>query len=55
MSFFTETHQRSIKKHMFWMAGVTFLSLFVGQTTEYIEYWPCPLFYILLNKYVPAG
>jgi hypothetical protein len=24
-------------------------------TTEYTERWPCPLFDILLNKYVPAG
>jgi hypothetical protein len=24
-------------------------------STEYIEYWPCPLFDILLNKYYPAG
>ncbi len=24
-------------------------------TTEYTERWPCPLFDILLNKYVPAN
>jgi hypothetical protein len=24
-------------------------------TTEYTECWPCTLFDILLNKYVPAG
>ncbi len=24
-------------------------------TIEYTECWPCPLFYILLNKYCPAG
>jgi hypothetical protein len=24
-------------------------------TTDYRECWPCPLFDILLNKYVPAG
>jgi hypothetical protein len=26
-----------------------------GQTTEYTECWPCPLFDIVLNKYCPAG
>ncbi len=26
-----------------------------SETTEYTECWPCPLFYILLNKYFPAG
>jgi hypothetical protein len=25
------------------------------RNTEYTECWPCLLFYILLNKYFPAG
>jgi hypothetical protein len=27
----------------------------VQKSTEYTECWPCPLFDILLNKYIPAG
>ncbi len=34
--------------------GYFFIRRWVS-STEYTEWWPCPLFDILLNKYFPAG